>query len=702
LASFRDLDIAEAYDSGSANSNVLKDFYLPIISASTNYDRLTGYFSSTILSLAARGIAGLVRNGGTMRLVASPEFSEEDMAVLGGDPSDEEVDEVVANKFHSLIGDVDGLAEYIARDHLRALAWMVREEYLQIRILVPRNLDGRAGIFHSKVGILSDGEGNKLSFSGSINETAAAWRHNIEEFKVFRSWEPEGSKWVSHDQQQFDRYWAPSEAVAYSSRPLPTRLREELISIAPADFESLNFEEDAPESDGFGSLPRLRQYQEDAIDAWVKGGMRGILEMATGTGKTRTALDCIRHFQRSVERSLTVVTAPYQHIAIQWRELLAPLDPFSTFDSGNWSDTFTNSLSELKTFQRDHLVWIAVQNTAASPKFLELVRQANISVDQSLFVGDEAHGLGARVFQQALSAGYSARLGLTATPRRWFDDAGSEVLQEFFGGTVFEFDISKALTWIDPETGETPLVPYEYHPEFVDLSEEELAEFVGLTAQIGVEAARNRDNQMSEKLELLLFKRAALVKTAVSKFDGLQSLLDRTPDLAGTLIYCHSETQMSEVIRIVDKTRYRYRKFTGQEGATPKSEYKGLSEREWILKDFAEGDVGILIAMKCLDEGVDIPSARRGIILASSGNPREFIQRRGRLLRRFPGKDRAVIHDFVVAPSFSDAVAHDVREVAGSIVSKELSRIEEFSRDAMNSEIITTMVLKKLTELGFE
>lgn len=680
---------------------MLCDFYVPVMSEAVRYDRLTGYFSSTILALAARGVAGLVQNGGRMRLVSSPQFTEQDIEVLTSNPSETEIDNLISDRFRDLVSDVEGLADFIAKDHLRAFAWMLKQGYLEVRILVPRDFDGRAGIFHSKVGILTDSEGNKLSFSGSVNETAAAWKHNIEEFKVFRSWEPEGARWVKHDQAQFERYWSPSADMPYVSRPLPDKIRESLVAVAPQDFESLDLSETRSSAPGVVAPPPLRDYQVEAVEAWISADMRGILEMATGTGKTRTALECISRFQRSSKKSLTVVTAPFQHIATQWREILVGMDPVCSFDSGNWKRNFRNSLSELATFQRDHLVWVVVQNTASSKEFLELLGSAEKTVGSMLLVGDEAHGLGARVFSQALSPSYTARLGLSATPARWFDEAGSKSLQDFFHGSVYEFSLSKALTWIDPQTGETPLAPYNYHSEFIDLTDDELAEFAALTQQIVAEAARSTQDEPSERLELLLFKRAALVKTAEYKIPAFEALVASLPDMAGTLVYCHNEQQMAEVISIVSRTRYRYRRFTGSEGTSPRPEFNGLSEREWILESFGQAEIDVLIAMKCLDEGVDVPSAKRGIILASSGNPREFIQRRGRLLRRYPGKDKAEIHDLVVIPKFGKGVAVDASNSARAIIAKELERIEEFSRDALNSEIINTKVLAKLVEMGF-
>ena len=699
MPSFRELDIRPAYDSGASSTDILREFYVPVLSAGKTYDRLTGYFSSTILSLAARGVAGLIANGGKMRLIASPQFSAQDIDVLTNNPNESDLDELVSQLFLKLVSDVEELALRIQRDHLKALAWMLRDGFLEIRVLVPRELDGRSGMFHSKVGILSDSFGNRISFSGSVNETAAAWRHNVEEFKVFRSWVPGSEEFVAHDQEQFERYWEPSSGHPFETRHIPEKARQALVEIAPSTLESLDLELVEEEEDG-DSLPPLRPYQLEAVEAWCGAGMRGILEMATGTGKTRTALECILQFQAEHSRTVTVVTAPFQHIAVQWRELLAPYGAVATFDGGGWRDRFADSITRLRTRQTDHLVWIAVQNTAATNDFLELAKEARLRADAALFVGDEAHGLGSREFRKALSEVYECRLGLSATPTRWFDEDGTAALRDFFGESVFEFSLKDALAWIDPETGDTPLTPYEYDPVFVNLTESEMDEYITLSMKISQEMARSNPDEPSQFLEQLLFQRAALIKQAEAKLGSLGRILDSLDDYRGTIIYCHSSEQLEAVEKIVNARRIKYRRFTGAEGVTPRKDLHDLSEREFILKNFADSDIEVLVAMKCLDEGVDVPSARRGIILASSGNTREFIQRRGRLLRRYPGKSNASIIDLVVIPEFHSNVPADVAAAGRKIIAKELQRINEFSQDAENFEIISTKVLQKLRESG--
>jgi hypothetical protein len=222
----RDLELQDAYDTGDRTEKVVQDFYVPVLQEAILYQRLTGYFSSQVLALAARGVAGLIKNGGKMQLIASPVVSEKDFEVLSSF-RDEEMQDFVNNQFEIAMSDLNDLASTIAFDHLRALGWMLREGILEIRILIPKNLNSGSGIFHSKVGILEDNAGNRVSFSGSVNETAMGWSQNIEEFKVFKSWEPGSANWVNHDASLFNKYWNLSNDSAPTHRnlvrPLPAK-----------------------------------------------------------------------------------------------------------------------------------------------------------------------------------------------------------------------------------------------------------------------------------------------------------------------------------------------------------------------------------------------------------------------------------------------------------------------------------------------
>ena len=689
-----ELNIAQAYDTGNREDQVVRDFYIPVLQESVSYKRLTGYFSSQVLALAARGIAGLISNGGKMQLITSPVVSEKDFeALTSSAPAD--MQKFVDSQFAKAIGDLNDLASTIAYDHVRALGWMLREGHLEIRVLVPRAINSGSGIFHSKVGIVQDKEGNKVSFSGSVNETAMGWSQNIEEFKVFKSWETGSTFWVNHDEALFEKYWACSSDDGFEAIPLPKDSTQKLISIAPEEIEELNLV--VPTN---RDSRKLRQYQLDAIDSWERAGFQGILEMATGTGKTFTARECIKRWKNEKSNSLILVIAPTQTIASQWQEVLLDMDPVTTFGSKPWRESLRDLASKASLRLIDHTVVIAIQNTAASSDFTELYSKLMKSFNSHLIIADEMHGLGAPVFRKALNSEIDGRLGLTATPNRWFDEEGTNLLNEYFKGVVFSFGLHEALTWIDPETGTTPLCPYNYFPEFVDLDPLEMDEYLDLTKRIIMQSNRATDSESQEKLNRLLEKRASVLKKAYGKFSALISILEQLKDVTGCLVYCSDREQIDEVIEIVAKRGITYRTFTGEEGTSPRKEFDGKSERDWILESFEEGDIQMLIAMKCLDEGVDIPSAKIGIILASTTNPREFIQRRGRLLRRAKGKEIANIYDMIVAPKFDVGDQSEVVNAARKIMEKELLRVDEFATDAVNSIDISGKVLSRMLTMG--
>ena len=689
-----DLNIAQAYDTGNREDQVVRDFYIPVLQEAISYKRLTGYFSSQVLALAARGIAGLISNGGKMQLITSPVVSEKDFeALTSSTPSD--IQRFVDAQFTKAIGDMNDLASTIAYDHVRALGWMLREGFLEIRVLVPKDINSGSGIFHSKVGIIEDKEGNKVSFSGSVNETAMGWSQNIEEFKVFKSWESGSTFWVNHDEALFEKYWACSSDEGFEAIPLPQDSTDKLISIAPEEIEELNL-----------AVPskvekrKLRQYQLDAINSWERAGFQGILEMATGTGKTFTARECIKRWKGDKSNSLVLVVAPTQTIGSQWQEVLADMNPVTTFGAKHWKESIRDLSSKTALGVVDDVVVIAIQNTACSTDFIEAFSKLMKSSENHLIIADEMHGLGAPMFRNALNPAIEARLGLTATPNRWFDDEGTQILNDYFKGVSYSFGLHEALTWVDPQTGFTPLCPYNYFPHFVSLDPLEMDEYLDLTKRIIMQANKATDIEGQDKLNRLLEKRASVLKKANGKFSALVDVINELGKIAGCLVYCSDREQINSVIEIVARKGITYRTFTGEEGTSPRKEFSGKSERDWILQSFEEGDIQMLIAMKCLDEGVDIPSARVGIILASTTNPREFIQRRGRLLRRAKGKQIADIYDMIVAPEFDTADQSEVITSARKIMEKELMRVDEFASDAVNSVDVSTKILGRMLTMG--
>jgi superfamily II DNA or RNA helicase len=408
-----------------------------------------------------------------------------------------------------------------------------------------------------------------------------------------------------------------------------------------------------------------------------------MFEMATGTGKTRTAKACIASALEE-GRLLTVVVAPYQHIGDQWHKELSEYSPITV--SSDWRRKLAQLKHEVIMGRHPEITLIAVKNTASKPDFTELLKELRPHFENMLFIGDEVHWLGANEFRPSLVEDANFRLGLSATPRRYFDEEGTDFLFEYFGGTVYELSIRRALQ-IRDESGEPILSPYNYYPKFINLSDAELEKYREFTAKIG------RLKGMKEKidgiqLEYLYNQRSAIVKSASSKIPAIRSLLESMEKpLTQCLIYCSDFGQLEKVAVILHELKIPSQQITGEEGTAPSTSYVGLSEREFIIEKFAEGQIGVLLAIKCLDEGVDIPSAKTGIILASSGNSKEFIQRRGRLMRPFKGKDSAEIYDFCVLPEDADDPINSL-----ALVKVELSRILEFAEDAMNYEEVHSTI----------
>jgi superfamily II DNA or RNA helicase len=469
---------------------------------------------------------------------------------------------------------------------------------------------------------------------------------------------------------------------------LPDAVKEKLIQIAPADIEKLALD------DWYKHVRRkkveLFQHQKEAVESWIRNRMRGIFEMATGTGKTFAALGCLDEAGKTHARLVAIIACPYQHLGQQWRREIEKFgihnDRLVVADSSNpsWKDVLADSLVDISLGYKNKLALLTTHSTFSSDDFMRIIKNGKSGFSIFL-IADEVHGLGAKKRKEGLLEEYDLRLGLSATPKRWFDTIGTNKIYDYFGGTVYEFPLGKAINTINPTTNRTYLAPYRYVPKFISLTAEELAEYIDKTRAIAVRFNKARNEEERDTiLENLLFERADILKNAVRKYGILEEILDELgSSLRWTIVYS-SPQQINNVMEIINRRRITAHRFTMDEKTTPDIKYNGLSERDFLLQEFAEGKYQVLVAMKCLDEGVDIPQARTTILMASSGNPREYIQRIGRVIRRCPGKNEATIYDILVVPSFGN-MSPELREIERKIFEKELDRYEEIARTAINN-----------------
>ena len=434
-----------------------------------------------------------------------------------------------------------------------------------------------------------------------------------------------------------------------------------------------------------------RGYQQQAIRAWVEAGGRGIYNMATGTGKTVTSLLTAAEIADSLDGNLALVIAvPYQHLVDQWANDLTDFGstPVLAYQSrSDWQERLERELLEFNMGVRPSLVIITTHTTFASDAFQNSLSRLN--QNRTMLIADEVHHLGAPHHRDSLPEAIGLRLGLSATPERFYDDEGTESLFDYFGdGVVFEYSLKKAIQ-------EGALVEYYYLPHVIELTPEEAEQYSALSSKIARLAAQqggdigDADMQGNTSLKYALFKRARLIGTAENKLEKLEDLIRSRDQIEHTLVYCGDgsveDDMTGQTKRHVDATVELLRnelhlsvnRFTARESQT---------EREVLLDEFESGDLQVLVAIRCLDEGIDVPATKTAYVLASSSNPRQFVQRRGRILRQHHNKDHAVIHDFVVAPpSMSGGtMSDDEFKSERRLVEKELERVNLFSEAARN------------------
>ena len=696
---FLNIDIKSEYR--SRLDNVIKDFYVPVLKQSVLYKRAVGFFSSTALVEMSAGICGLVKNGGKIQLIASPHLSANDIEAInnGLKRRDDVIEEALIRQLSEPIG-----AEETAR--LNLLSNLIAAGVLEIKIAFLET-DNTVGMFHEKMGLMYDNDQNIIAFSGSMNESFNAFRQNYEAVDVFTSWTSDENR-VMAKQAAFNAMWNDYEpSIRVRDFPKVADLivkkyrtdNNTDLSLDEKSFDAeSNDESFATKADNGPHIPsevKMRPYQIEAINSWAEKDYRGIFDMATGTGKTYTALAAIATLYKATSNNLAVfIVCPYQHLVEQWKDDIVafgmkPIVCYSASAQRNWKERLKTAATSFNIGVQNHFCVVTTNATFSSDYVQGIVKKMRGNV---LLVVDEAHNFGAENLSTTLMDNMKYRLALSATIDRYGDPEGTSKLYAYFGEKCIEYTLKDA---IDNKM----LTPYYYYPVVVSLSETELEEYLDLTAKIrkNVHPDKRGKVVLSEYAKMLLIKRARLVSGAVEKIDVLRRLMQDYKDDNHMLVYCGATTMHdvdykegkahADDIRQIDlvadllgnELGMRVSKFTSEEDA---------AERERIKADFDEGEhLQAVVAIRCLDEGVNIPSIKTAFILASSTNPKEYVQRRGRVLRLFKGKTHAVIYDFITLPfalELTDQVEPEVLESGKSLALREIVRMKDFAAIAEN------------------
>lgn len=714
---FTDIVIKEEYR--SLQDDIVGEFYIPLLRCAKKYQRAVGFFSSSALIEISDGISGLVKNGGTIELVASPKLSADDVSAI--EKGIKLRDEVIKERLLEAITAPQGSFE---EKRLNYLINLIAAGILEIKIAVLED-DNHIGMYHEKVGLMHDDDGNIIAFSGSMNESVTAFMHNCESIDVFKSWEGgSDARRVMNKQLSFKAIWEnfePRMTVMDFPKAAKERLFEyrksEMIDHNDIEVEKsivdlksdLDVEKADKEEPCVPKGVKIRKYQEEAINNWAANSFVGIFDMATGTGKTYTGLAAIARLYAERKAPLAIfIVCPYQHLVTQWVEDInafgmKPVICHSASSQKKWKSRLKDACLSLELGISEYMCAIFTNDTYISA----FVQKAIVHVKaQAVLVVDEAHNFGAEKTSKYLDDIIPYRLALSATLERHGDDYGTNKLFDYFGKKCIEYTLKEA---IDNDM----LVRYYYHPILISFKDDELETYIDLSKQIAKAMMSCKNKEPSDYAKMLLIKRARLVASAREKIEQLILEMRNHTNENHILVYCGATTmrdidyeenkppdeekkQVDIVTKLLgNKLQMKVAKFTSDENA---------ELREKLKTEFDEGEsLQVLIAIRCLDEGVNIPSIDKAFILASSTNPKEYIQRRGRVLRKYKGKTHSNIYDFVVSPLPLDSIsAYDEETIrlSQSLVKREIVRMRDFADLAENTSVADKYIYSLMENYG--
>lgn len=655
---FKDIPLDISYISVGEDS--FSQILNPLLSCTKIYKRSVGFFSSSALDFIGDGLLEMARKGGKIYLATSPRLSDEDIFAIQSGYLDRGL---VEKRF---IDDVKDTLRLIPDDNAKMLYMLVKEGIVDVKIVIRAS-----GIYHDKLALLEDYDGNVVACVGSNNETGSGYNVNYEKIRVYKSWfDTEGR--IADETAEFESIWSGtnSQLIVYDfMSAFEQELLDRVEQKGAYRKNTVKYE--------------MRQYQIDAKEKWNENAHKGFFVMATGTGKTITALYSIQDFIRK-NKIFTVIAVPYKHLASQWVEDVREFFPEAAVQiiHGEISDGETKVYSSYLQAKQQYKPIIVI--TTIKSFFLDrYIRLYNKIEFEKLLMVDEAHNFANRISAE-LSDKYPYKLGLSATPVFGSDEEKTKMLLNWFGGQVVDLPIEKALGKY--------LVNYEYHPIFVHATEEDEQKFSQATKLMlsGMDATFTTIID-EDKFTKGYRGRLRAISMASEKHERVAEIFSHIEDKDHTIIYCsdgrlwyESDKRTNEIQEIrhleyILKLINNSCLLSTRDGKASKfTATETVDERMQLIDSFNKGYIEYLIAIRCLDEGINIPSIKSALILSSNDNYREFVQRRGRILRLYKGKTVAHIYDVIVLPSYAN----------DSFAKIEFRRYYEYSRLALNKEIL--------------
>lgn len=708
-----DWSLDRDYKTDSANEPL--QFYLDGLANSNEFSLLLGYFSSSAINLLSIGFATFISKGGKMKMVINHLLSAKDKEAISR--VEENPNEIRVFDLTDVVSLGRALDEYDTH-FFECLAYMISEKRIEIKVIKPKN--GK-GIAHYKSGVFSDGK-DSVGYKASCNFTYYGLSENIEELEAFLSWENgRSNKLIKRQLKLIDDYFTEKdEDVEYISvSEIEVVLKDRF---GKKDINELLVQEERllKRKQGLILNPKLkktitklfndielirrtpkfpykegpREYQINAYNNWVANNYKGMFAMATGTGKTITSLNCLLNEYQKSKIYRAIITVPTTALVEQWKKECVKFN-FKNIITVSSKENWDRNLSFFNTASKlidTSFIVIVTYASLPRPKFQSYFTQLP---NDTILIADETHNLGSQGLLRILPHIHlEKRIGLSATPHRKFDELGNKAIQEFFDDEppyIVSYSMEEALKigW---------LCNYTYYPHIVKLTVEEMERYRDLSLQLLRMGLFDKDTgafKSSPEIEMLLLKRKRIIHKAANKLKAFQNILnieyDKRKDLKYSLVYVPEgvESNFDNIdfsVETEDENRLinEYTRAVSQtdDSVMVKQFTSNSVNREEILKNFEAGNVHVLTSMKCLDEGVDVPRSELAIFCASTGNPRQFIQRRGRVLRLHDDKIHATIHDLVVVPEVGSE--ENTFEMEKGLVKKELERVVDFANLAMN------------------
>lgn len=717
-----------SYRSGSENEPV--QFYLDSLCNSNNFDLLLGYFSSAAISVLSLGFATFLFSGGTMRMIVNDVLSQEDKdAIKSAKKTDAANITIDLTDIKKLRRTLDEYGIHF----FECLSWLIANQKIQIKFIRPK--EGK-GISHYKSGIFFKGS-DYAGFKASCNFTAFGLLENLEELDVFLGWEDgRSNKWIISQTKYFEKiYSGKASFVNYldiedvviairnefgdktineliiqekdllnkKSRLLENKQVRKTFEQAITKIEELVREPKFPYPQG------PRDYQIEAYERWVSNQYRGIFAMATGTGKTITSLNCVlNEFKKSQNKIYhLLILVPTITLVNQWEKEVRSFnfqEVFKISSKTNWQNEVTTLVSSAKRID----ISFAIISTYASfvkTTFQNLIKDLP---DDTIFIADEGHNLASpSVSSKLREFKLTKRIGLSATPKRIYDPEGTAAMELFFADQepyTFSFSMDQAIK-------DGVLCQYYYFPHIIKLTSTEMEEYIEISNRLTKLYRYSKNNLENESIiERLLLARKRIIHKAENKLPAMIEILEKQyferGNLKYTFIYVpegetfeirEDDTEISgDNIRLINQYTREVAKIDDK--ILVNQFVSGMKDRNDVLMQFQNGTIDVIASMKCLDEGVDIPRAEVAIFCSSTGNPRQFIQRRGRILRRHPDKNHATIHDLVVIPDYENQIeGSESYNLEKNLVKTELERVMYFASLSKNP-YITEDIFRNVTD----